>query len=117
MKQFLFLIFILLICVTAYGQDTVQGQYLKGQRQGRWVFGIDDFKKLHSELTYKDDKIVSPVLFYTTNNQLWLKAESINGRWSYFLWDKNKKQFVNSHQKYTFDFLFGSWGYDISKIK
>lgn len=88
-----------------------KGQYLNGQRQGKWTFGSDDFKNLHSVVTYKDDKILSPILFYTTDNQLWLKAEDINGKWTYYLWDKDKNSYVDTHQKYTFDLLFDGYDY------
>jgi hypothetical protein len=88
-----------------------KGQYLNGKRQGKWTFGSDDFKKLHSEVTYNDDKLLSPILFYITDNQLCLKAEDINGKWTYYLWDEEKNSYLDTHQKYTFDLLFDGYDY------
>jgi len=96
---------------------SAKGQFIKGKRQGKWIFGEDDFKKIFSEVIYKDDKLISPILFYTTDNKLWLKAEKINGKWTYFLWDKEKNAYKDTHQKYTFRVLFGMNGYDYEKIK
>ncbi len=90
-----------------------KGQYINGQRQGKWTFGSDDFKEIDIEVTYKDNKIVSPILFYTTDNQLWLKAEEINDKWIYFLWNKEMNSFIDTHQKYTFELLFD--GYDFEE--
>ncbi len=94
-----------------------KGQYLNGQRQGKWTFGNNDFKEIHSEVNYKDDKLLSPILFFTTGYQMWLKAEYFNGKWTYYRWDIAKNAYVDTHQKYTFDFLFGAYGYDFNKIR
>jgi len=94
-----------------------KGQYLNGQKQGKWTFGHNDFKKYYAEVSYKDNKLLNPILFYAAHNQLWLKAEDINGKWTYYLWDKDKDTYVDTHQKYTLDFLFEMCGHDFNKIK
>jgi hypothetical protein len=94
-----------------------KGQYLKGQREGRWTFGDHDLKEIYVELNYKDNKLLSPILFYTTGNELWLKAEESQGKWTYYMWDKAKHSYIYTPQKLTLDFLFDIAGFDFNKIK
>lgn len=94
-----------------------KGKYLNGKRQGKWIYGNNDFTKIYSEVIYFNDTLSSPILFYTSNNQLWLKAEKINSKWTYFKWEIEKKTFINTYQNYTFDFLFGMDDFDYNLIK
>ncbi len=93
-----------------------KGEYVKGMRQGKWQYGYNDLQVKFADVNYVNDALVSPIVFFD-EGAFWLKAEWIDSKWFFTLWDDDIKKYVDTHQKNTVDKLFLSKGINFSDIK
>ncbi|MEQ1733002.1 MAG: hypothetical protein ABL940_04980 [Bacteroidia bacterium] len=93
-----------------------KGEYVKNMRQGKWIYGYNDLVVHFADVNYVNDVLVSPVVFYD-EGMPWIKAEWLDNKWFYTLWDDDIKKYVDTHQKNTLEKLFLSKGIDFNDVK